>query len=156
MVRKLLALRRAEWRPLAAAWAVLWLIDLELRFMSFRRVLEGADRLSDATAAVPPDVPRARAYARLVDVAARHHVVRARCLHRSLALHRTLRAEGMASVLRVGVHKNNEDLVAHAWVELAGQVVNDRPEAVASFVALSGTSSASTLAGSSMRSASWR
>lgn len=155
-MRNLLALRRAEWRALVAAWANLWLIDLELRFMSFRRVLEGADRLSGAIAAVPPDVPRARSYARWVDVAARHHVVRARCLHRSLALHRRLRAEGMASVLRVGVRKNNEDLVAHAWVELAGQVVNDRPEAVASFVALSGTASASTLAGSFMRGASWR
>jgi hypothetical protein len=66
-------------------------------------------------------------------VAARSHVVEARCLHQSLALHAWLRRERLPSELRIGVRKSYDELIAHAWIELGGQVVNDGPDRVAEF-----------------------
>jgi hypothetical protein len=77
-------------------------------------------------------------------MAARHHVVPAHCLHRSLVLHAWLRREGLPSSLRIGVQKANGELRAHAWIELAGQVINDRPAAVAPFGVLSSRSPAAS------------
>jgi hypothetical protein len=81
----------------------------------------------------PEELYRARRYAYWLNIASRHHVVRARCLHRSLVLHHWLRRERMPSDLRIGVRKDNGTLKAHAWVELGGRVVSDSPSAVAAF-----------------------
>jgi hypothetical protein len=89
----------------------------------------------------PADAParhRAARYAWAIALAARHHVVRARCLHRALVLHRWLRREGLPSELRIGVRKVDGALLAHAWVELDGEAVGDQPAAVAAFAPLTG------------------
>ena len=129
------SLSRADYALLVRAFLRVGAVDLALRRRGFRQVVAQAQ---PAPAAVerpvtPDDLRRARRYARWIDSASRHHVVRARCLHRSLALHLWLREEGLPSELRIGVRKEADELRAHAWVQLAGQVINDWPAAVAPF-----------------------
>jgi hypothetical protein len=132
------ALSAADWGRLGLAYLALGRLDLALRTLGFRRVAHhlATTRGAASRPAGPREIARARRYARLIDVAARHHLVRAHCLHRSLVLHAWLRHEGLPSEFLIGVRKEGSHLRAHAWVELAGQVVNDRPAAVAPFAPL--------------------
>lgn len=84
----------------------------------------------------PRDWARARQYVYWIDVVARYHFTRPCCLHRSLLLHQWLRGEGLPSELRIGVRTEDGQLRAHAWVELAGDVLNDRPDVGNSFTVL--------------------
>jgi hypothetical protein len=49
------------------------------------------------------------------------------CLHRSLAAWWLLRRAGYDPVLQLGVRPNGERMDFHAWLEIDGVVVNDRP-----------------------------
>jgi hypothetical protein len=82
-------------------------------------------------------VYRAERYAHWLAVASRHHVVRARCLHRSLVLHHWLCQEGVPNQLCIGVRKEGCAMRAHAWVEIDGIAVSEHPAALATFVPLS-------------------
>ena len=138
-------MRRAAWRylvrrgadaaVLTRAFLDLGIMELSLRRHGFRRTLE---RIERSPARGPAEVNRsdfsgAERYARRINMAARFHPVNARCLHKSLVLHRWLRREGLPSHLRIGVLKEDGELKAHAWVELAGRAVNDRQEALVGF-----------------------
>jgi hypothetical protein len=61
----------------------------------------------------------------------------AKCLQRSLVLAWLLRREGISGQLRIGVRVSEAKLVAHAWIEVQGQPVNDSADYVATFDALS-------------------
>jgi hypothetical protein len=79
-------------------------------------------------------VERAANIARAVDRAARRGVFRPKCLVRSLALHRMLERSGIdGSVIRIGVRRDGDELLAHAWVEHLGVTLIDSPSAVAVF-----------------------
>jgi hypothetical protein len=113
---------------------------MALRAFGFQRLMEqsqpapGSMRVAGAH-----EIRRARYYAEIIEAASRHHVVRSHCLQRSLVLHHWLSREGMHSDLRIGVRKESGQLEAHAWVELGGQVVNDRLAAVRAFSPLDRT-----------------
>ena len=74
-----------------------------------------------------------RTTVRLVDIAARHLPWQPTCLPRSLVLWCLLRRQGVPAELRIGVQKSRQQLNAHAWVEVAGCVVNDTPDIAARF-----------------------
>ena len=57
-----------------------------------------------------------------------------RCLQRSLVLIWLLRRRGIAGQMRIGVLKGADQMAAHAWVEVAGEPVNDTPGHCAAFV----------------------
>lgn len=85
---------------------------------------------------VPPESVEQRTarIARAADRAARRGVFRPSCLVRSLALHRMLERSGIhGSVIRIGVRREGDELLAHAWVEHMGSTLIDTPSAVASF-----------------------
>ena len=72
-----------------------------------------------------------------VDRVARFGVFRPTCLVRAVALERLLqRAHAGAAAVRVGVHRERDRLLAHAWIELGGTVVGDDPAFVRRFVPL--------------------
>jgi hypothetical protein len=83
------------------------------------------------------DVQRAYQYARIVRVAADHHVVSARCLHQALVVHQWLLAEALPSELRIGVRRLDGQFGAHAWVELGSHVIDEQAAEVAKFTPLS-------------------
>src|SRR6266566_2063615 len=136
LARRLLRLDHEDRRLLIRAFVALAAVDVRLRLFGFQRVIDSLGSSSPMRQPTDQDLHRARRYARWLQAAGRHHAVRARCLHQSLALHRWLTAEGLPAELRIGVRTDNRSLVAHAWVELGGQVVNDRPDALSVFTPL--------------------
>jgi hypothetical protein len=62
---------------------------------------------------------------------------RNRCLVRSLMLLWLLRANGLPAELLLGVRKRAGAFEAHAWTVSGGEVLGERPEAVAEFRTLS-------------------
>jgi transglutaminase superfamily protein len=143
LIRRWLALPPTERTLLMRALVALMRMDLALRIQGFRRIFSDVERETMTShEPVAADIVRARSYARWIEIAARHHLVQAHCLHRSLVLHGWLRSEGLPSVLRVGVRTDDGKLSSHAWVELGGVLVNDRREAVALFQPLEGISTA--------------
>jgi hypothetical protein len=74
--------------------------------------------------------------ARWINAAAHRPKPWARCLQRSLALCIWLEQKGIHPQLKIGVNRQNSTLDAHAWVEYAGRVINDRPEVKQHFATL--------------------
>ncbi len=120
---------------IVAACAWLTAVALGLKVAGLRRLLS----------LMPPPEPRddqnasarlrlAWRQADLFAQAARHLPFSATCLQRAVALCWWLRARGVDASLQIGVRKGPDgQLRAHAWVEVEGQVVGDRPETVGSF-----------------------
>jgi hypothetical protein len=148
-LKRFRSLSRADRWVLLRALVWLGLIDLALRVVGFQAVLNrvAASPIPETDSPGQSDVWRARHYARWLDVASRHHVVRARCLHRSLVLHHWLNQDGIPSQLQIGVRKDDGILKAHAWVEMDGQAVNDPPSTVSSFTPLTRFRAANQLSG---------
>ena len=67
----------------------------------------------------------ARTVARLVRAASNHGIYKANCLEQSLVLWCLLKRAGVASEIRYGVRKEQEQLHAHAWVECLGLTLNE-------------------------------
>ena len=70
-------------------------------------------------------LPEAQRTARVVNAAARRVPYDATCLRRSLVLWWLLRRRGIDSRLRIGVRKEADGILAHAWVECQERVLND-------------------------------
>lgn len=129
-ISKFLALRWAERWLFVRAIFLLPLTAAALRLLGFRRVSAVLARLSPAVgAAAQPDeaesVSRARATARMVGLAARHGFFNATCLPRAMILWWSLRRQGIASDLRIGIRKEVGEVQAHAWVEYGGVPLDD-------------------------------
>jgi hypothetical protein len=60
------------------------------------------------------------AIAKAMESAVRHLPLRTTCLDRSRALYSMLRAHGCPAELRIGAHREDGTLTAHAWVEHDG------------------------------------
>lgn len=68
---------------------------------------------------------RAQKISRIVSIAAQHGLYKATCLRKSLLAWWLLQKEGIQSEMCFGVQRVNRHLVAHAWVEYKGMVLND-------------------------------
>lgn len=123
-LRKVFRLPAAERAVLAQAWGLFLVVDLALRVLSFKRLLALRARLCRAErpnpAARPPSMAR---LAWLVEVAGRYVPVNATCLKKALVLSWLLGRRGIATVLRIGVARQGNGLVAHAWLDCDGQPV---------------------------------
>lgn len=113
-------------RTARAAFALLR-AKASLRASSIQR----AHRDSLSRGITPPVTPPAealtvaRSFARAVERAARGLPFSTSCLDRSVALQRLLQRQELATDLRIGVRQSPEGFAAHAWLELAGTVIND-------------------------------
>ena len=119
-------------------------VGLLLPVAGFGRSLAWLRRSSAAAGSRQPsagalDWARRRAY--LVSVAARFGPYRATCLRRSLLLWWVVRRHGLDPRLCLGVRPEpesapgNSELLAHAWIELGDEVLNDRAEIAQSYAA---------------------
>jgi hypothetical protein len=122
---RLRSLDRAQWRVLLASLLLVPAVQLSLRLVGFKRTAKWLARRSDG-AAVAAQVPESRAAAEAVGLIAGRPVVGARCLGRSLVLWFLLRRRGIDAELLIGAETQRRGaLSAHAWVEVAGDPVND-------------------------------
>jgi hypothetical protein len=113
--------------------AALWLalVDVGLRVLGFRRMIDLVPApVAGAGVHGSGHVPM---YVAALEIVASGFVVPAHCLHKSLVLQFWLRREGIPSQLRIGVRKEDQQLKAHAWVELDDAVLNDDAQAVGAF-----------------------
>ena len=81
------------------------------------------------------DVDGARRIAEAVDAGLRLLPVLPTCLRRSVTLLRELERRGLSGTLVLGV-RTGRSVEAHAWVTVAGTVVNDDPALIATYALL--------------------
>lgn len=120
-------LSRSERRELVRAWAELPAVWLGLRLLPPRRLLRTSGGSPGTTTGSSCDAADGRRAARLVNAAARLNPFPHTCLTRSIVLARLLRRRGAAAEIRIGVLRDGNSL-AHAWVEVDGEAVNDTPD----------------------------
>jgi hypothetical protein len=128
------ALPAREQKVLLVSLVLLPLFWLGLRLAGLQRFQAWLDRFPLARRA-PLIQAEAAALGVAVNRAANLILGPATCLTRSLLLRWLLRRYGTTSDLRIGVCFEQGKLAAHAWVEIDGIPMNDRPEAVARFAA---------------------
>lgn len=109
------------------AWLLLPVTWTALRLVGFRRV-HGAIEGRPVHPAEPLGPMTRSETVEAVRLAGAHAPVPVNCLLESLVLCRLLRSRGIEADLRFGVRLEGERLLAHAWVEHAGEVLNDRPD----------------------------
>lgn len=135
VARRIFSLPAREFGELLAAQAVL----LGALWTVWTRPKGGLLRPVDSPAG-PPAPHHEAELARMVvalDRAARYGLFRPTCLVRAVALERMIaRARVGAAVVRVGVRRQREEFLAHAWIELDGRVVGDAPARVSLFTPL--------------------
>jgi aryl-alcohol dehydrogenase-like predicted oxidoreductase len=73
----------------------------------------------------PANGLRPEVAARLVGIAAEHGLYRARCLEKSLVLRWILCREGVDAKIILGARKEENEMQAHAWVEVDGVSLDD-------------------------------
>lgn len=132
------ALSPGEWWLLVQAWMSLLAADIALRVLPLGRVQRllalGVGRAAPPVSAATPAVIASTQ--QNVARAARHHLYPMRCLRRSLALQGMLRRRGIETVLQIGVRKQGEGIVAHAWLEYDGQALGEPETLTADFLPL--------------------
>lgn len=127
--RRFLALDAAERRVFLSSLALLPATAVVLRWRGFAAAQAFLERMP----ALGGRKLASTAAARMVGAAA--SLVGASCLPRSLVLWRLVRAQG--AVIRLGVARpSSQSIAAHAWVELAGQPLNDAPDVAERYAAL--------------------
>jgi hypothetical protein len=110
--------------------ALLW-ADVQLFLRGFRKLHHEVKGALVRPAREPSDL---RAALKAVDVASVLYFKEVRCLQRSAATVLLLRKAGAAAELVIGVQQ--WPLRAHAWVEIGGTVVNDRPHITEAFAVI--------------------
>lgn len=118
-------------------------VALLLRIAGFRRSvawLRRSSRGAGTREPTPAALEWARRRATLIATAARFGPYRASCLRRALLLWWWLRRRGLDPRLRIGVRRHPieapepgiraeaGEFLAHAWTELAGEVLDDRAD----------------------------
>jgi hypothetical protein len=115
---------------LASFRELLWL-EVQLRRRGFSRAYHavrslGIRRLSQ--------IENYSEVCRAVDIACVLYLKEVPCLQRSAAVVRLLRKRGVHAELVIGVQQ--WPFRAHAWAEIGGQVVNDKPHVIGDFVVI--------------------
>ena len=123
---KFLALSWPEKKVIFTAFILLPAFWIALRIFGLARFKAWIERPVVPSAIVPREQLVSRG--RLFNIAAFYSPGPVTCLTRSLLLHWSFRREGIASQLRIGARVAAGRLNAHAWVEFAGEPVNDAPD----------------------------
>jgi hypothetical protein len=103
-------------------------VQLSLRLHGFKSTASALAARSERRA-VPAQPDEARPAVEAVGLVAGRSVIGARCLGRSLVLWFLLRRRGIDAELVIGADMpRGGQLPAHAWVEVAGEPVNDEAD----------------------------
>ncbi len=138
--------RRLTWRErraLIRSLVLLPLIALALRVLGFRRSQMTLGKLTPEREPAldgrsDSAMREAQLAARMVATASRDGLVHGNCLEQSLTLWWLLRRRRIPAQLRIGIRKQANKFQAHAWVELAGAVLNDRQDVHREYTAFAG------------------
>ena len=112
------------------AWCLLPMIALSIKWAGLTHTMRWLRRRIDK-AASPADTVSAEyaaSAARLVPLMASYSPVKAVCLAQSVTLWFLLARQGIESAVRIGVANESGVFGAHAWVDMNGTVLLDRPD----------------------------
>ena len=129
-------LSSAEKRVLLQAIFLIRFVSLGLHLMSMKRIHAMLGRLFGNRGPVKRDgkpVLSADQIARLVRIAASRGPAQPTCLPRAMVLWALLRRHGIDAGIRFGVRKIDNEIEAHAWVEVGEQLIEDAGDAEDSF-----------------------
>jgi hypothetical protein len=104
---------------LREAAIMLMLARLAVRILPSARLLRWADRPMKKVRRFPADDAAWTAWA--IEHAAKRQGAAQQCLPRALAAHAMLRRRGIASRLCLGVARNGDQIIAHAWIEVGAR-----------------------------------
>lgn len=142
-LRKLLQLSARELWVLVQAVVLLPAVHCALRFVTITRLrLLGVRTLTGSRPGSPAPMPfrlhnsesevasidfplSPETIARLVRVAAERGPYRAKCLEQSLVLRWILQRQGIDARILFGARKEDEQMQAHAWVEVNGVALSE-------------------------------
>lgn len=138
-LRKLGGLTGAERRLLFVSLAAVPFVSAGLALFGFGRMRAAMARWPHAERGryltSQAETTRAGSVAKVVAIAAGRGPIRTTCLRRSLLLWWLLRRDGIETVIRVGVNREDGTLHAHAWVEHRGEPLNDAADVALRFPA---------------------
>lgn len=126
--------RRMFWR----AVVLLPMVRISLRTRGYKKTQERLDRRLariDSFRNAGDGIARIERTCGMVRAAAHYGIGNSSCLDESLVLWYLLRSQGVATSLRIGVRKENEEFAAHAWVEHEGVALNQKEEIHRHYVA---------------------
>jgi hypothetical protein len=106
------------------AWLLLFYFELAIRSRAFERIRSTVQRQQVLPAATASSIP-SELLSRAMDYACVLYFKRVQCLQRSAATTLLLRRHGWNAEMVTGVQIIPYN--AHAWVEIHGEVVNDKP-----------------------------
>jgi hypothetical protein len=111
-------------RLVIEAWVLLLSFELAVRSKAFERIRSTVQRQQVLPARTASSIPSER-LGRAMDYACVFYFKRVQCLQRSAATTLLLRRHGWNAEMVTGVQIIPYN--AHAWVEVHGEVVNDKP-----------------------------
>jgi len=119
---------RLPWGQKAAAVRVSLMVlgvRAALQVLPYRTVQRWLAQGARDVSSLAPEVvhARRRRIVSLVAATSKHLLGDKPCLTQALVAQRLLRQQGYDTELRIGVTKDGEELLAHAWLEREGQVV---------------------------------
>jgi hypothetical protein len=125
-----------DWLGLAEAWWVLLGFYLVLRLVKFERLQKFSLRTNNKTMDQADALTFAWGRQRLVSMAARLHLLSMTCLPRALTMRWMLGRKGIITQLCIGINRSPTGMLAHSWVELAGQAVGEPEDITERFMVL--------------------
>ena len=137
-IRKTAEFDVSDWFILLSSMILMPVVAAMLRIFNFRytRLLITPSHFARCRLEHGEQITAGRRVERMVRAAACGGVFRPNCLTRSLVLHRQLQRKGLCSRLMFGTRVGQNDLSAHAWIELDGIVLNDDADVRVRFDAL--------------------
>jgi len=138
LLLKLARLGPGEWRDLLAAQWAIANAQMSVWFRPRGSLVAPGPAIGTSGSDRTPD-PALRQLAQAVDRAASYGPIRAQCLVRSIALARLMESRGyQGALVKVGVHRTGDRMLAHAWVEFNGVVIGDDERRTSKFDQLPG------------------
>jgi hypothetical protein len=111
-------------RLVIESWVLLLRFELILRFRKFK-ALHAIVRQENTRPARKSAIPSSAALCHAMDLACVFYIKRVMCLQRSAATTILLRRHGREAEMVIGIQ--TFPFKSHAWVEIGGTVVNDKP-----------------------------
>ena len=127
---RLLRLPRRDQLLLAEALLFLGLARLGTHFVPFRRFarLLGCPRAESPADLTPAQLMQARRIRWAVVIISRHTFWHSSCLVQAIAAQLMLKRRRIPSTLYLGVAKDEQDLIAHAWVRSGHAILTGAPD----------------------------
>jgi len=139
---KIFKFSAAELFVLLEAWFVFFKWDLLISFTQYENWRSEIGDLPASSASItkaketPPE--QVKHIIKLCEIAGRFHFRKMNCLRRCLSQKQMLAKRGFNTRMHIGVSIEEEQLKAHAWLTLQGNVINDSEDVLSRYSELKG------------------